>query len=133
MNIQGLPTSTPGLAMFHTNAASSANSSNASTPGANLNPNDAESMFMKMLVTELKSQDPTQAMDPMQMVGQMFQMNQLQQLIDINQTLSTALGAAPSAASNSTVHSNVASSPVQGTATPSAATAYLQQLMTGAH
>jgi flagellar basal-body rod modification protein FlgD len=42
-----------------------------------------------MLVTELQNQDPTSPMDPTQMVGQMFSMNQLQQLIDINQTLST--------------------------------------------
>jgi flagellar basal-body rod modification protein FlgD len=73
-----------------------------STPTPNATPNslgsDAESMFMNLLVTELKSQDPTAPMDPTAMVGQMLSMNQLNELISINTTLQTALGI-PGAAS----------------------------------
>ncbi len=52
---------------------------------------DAQSTFLSLLVTELKAQDPTAPMDPTQMVAQMLSMNQLDQLIQINQTLQTAL------------------------------------------
>jgi flagellar basal-body rod modification protein FlgD len=73
-----------------------------STPTANAAPDslgsDAESMFMSLLVTELKAQDPTAPMDPTAMVGQMLSMNQLNELISINKTLQTALGV-PSTAS----------------------------------
>jgi hypothetical protein len=97
-------------------------------------------------------------MDPTTMVSQMFSMNQLQQLIDINQTLSgavggtssansttptssqtlpTALAAANSAASTSSataVPTNLGTSLFQAATLPtSAAASYAQQLMTGAH
>jgi flagellar basal-body rod modification protein FlgD len=93
-------------------------------------------MFIKLLAAELQSQDPTQAMDPTQMVGQMFQMNQLQQLIDINQTLSNALGTAPSGGHSSVaaVSSNTAAAPLYGLALPiNAADSYAENLLTGAH
>jgi flagellar basal-body rod modification protein FlgD len=60
---------------------------------------DAESTFLNLLVTELKTQDPTSPMDPTQMVGQMLSMNQLNQLIDINQVLQTAFPPATSSGS----------------------------------
>jgi flagellar basal-body rod modification protein FlgD len=60
---------------------------------------DAESTFLNLLVTELKSQDPTSPMDPTQMVGQMLSMNQLNQLIDINQILQAAFPPATSSGS----------------------------------
>ena len=88
MNI-ALPITAP-----HANAATNSTTSNS---GVSLNANNAEATFLNMLVTELQNQDPTSPMDPTQMVGQMFSMNQLQQLIDINQTLQTAFGLAPSA------------------------------------
>ncbi len=40
-------------------------------------------MFMKLLTTELKSQDPTQTMDPTTMVTQMVQINQLNDVAGI--------------------------------------------------
>jgi len=42
---------------------------------------------MNLLVTELQNQDPTQPVDPTEMVSQMVSLNQLDQLISINQTL----------------------------------------------
>jgi hypothetical protein len=139
MNVQGLPSTMLGAAVPASSARSAGSSS--STPSTTQN-NSAEQTFIKLLVTELQSQDPTQPMDPTQMVGQMFQMNQLQQLIDINQTLSTALGIPPSGASSSgatatpaaSTHSNLGTSLLQAAISPtSAAASYAQQLLTGAH
>src|SRR5271165_3758993 len=100
MNIQGLPAHGMALAPAATSSMGQANSTTSSSSpssgqGLTQSANSAEQTFISLLVTELQSQDPTSPMDPTTMVGQMFQMNQLQQLIDINQTLSTALGGAP--------------------------------------
>src|SRR5271166_4152832 len=89
MNIQGLPGTGMTLAPAATSSVA-ANSPATATPTPTTD--SAEETFIKLLVTEMQSQDPTSPMDPTTMVGQMFQMNQLQQLIDINQTLSNALG-----------------------------------------
>lgn len=68
------------------------NAASGSTQAPTSNPaKDTESVFLNLLVTELKSQDPTSPMDPIQMVGQMLSMNQLDQLIQINQTIQGAL------------------------------------------
>ena len=50
---------------------------------------DMDTTFMNLLITELKSQDPTAPMDATQMVGQMVSLNQLDQLIGIHQILQT--------------------------------------------
>ena len=46
-----------------------------------------DTTFLNLLVTELKTQDPTSPMDPTAMVGQMVSLNQLDQLIGIRQLL----------------------------------------------
>ena len=65
--------------------------------------NGANDTFLGLLVTELKSQDPTAPMDATQMVAQMLSMNQLNQLISINQvlqnTFGTSYGTVPSSGS----------------------------------
>lgn len=94
MNLHGIATMTPVAHMFTPNstgatgAAAPASSSSSSTSAAD----QAQSTFISLLVTELKAQDPTQPMDPNQMVSQMFSMNQLEQLISINQVLTNAFG-----------------------------------------
>jgi flagellar basal-body rod modification protein FlgD len=55
--------------------------------------------FLTLLVTEMQNQDPTADTDPNEYVNQLVQVNSLEQLIDINQTLSTAL---PTPASSTT-------------------------------
>jgi flagellar basal-body rod modification protein FlgD len=143
MNIHALPNMPAALGMAPISAPS-VGSSTASP--ATLDSNSAEQTFIKLLVTELQSQDPTQPMDPTQMVGQMFSMNQLQQLIDINQTLSTALGGSPptGATTGATPSSDSTSSSLQSTIASSlahaatlipmnAAASYAQQILTGAH
>jgi flagellar basal-body rod modification protein FlgD len=87
-----------------------ATSSNPTTPSPNQTANNAEAAFMNLLVTELKSQDPTSPMDPTQMVGQMLSMNQLNALLAINETLQKAFGtSAASAASPQTNSSAIPS------------------------
>src|ERR1700689_628167 len=114
MNIQALPGITNGLATTPLSTAAAGSSTTSTTSVPTLSSNSAEQTFIQLLVTELQSQDPTQPMDPTQMVGQMFSMNQLQQLIDINSTLSTALGGTASGGTAS------GTSPVAGTSSPAA-------------
>ena len=97
MNLHGISTITPVAHMFAdpspgTGAAGSTGSTNSTgSAGSAANAaNQAQSTFISLLVTELQSQDPTQPMDPTAMVSQMFSMNELEQLININQTLTTA-------------------------------------------
>jgi flagellar basal-body rod modification protein FlgD len=44
-----------------------------------------------LLVTEMQNQDPTADTDPNQYINQLVSVNSLEQLIDINQNLTTAL------------------------------------------
>jgi flagellar basal-body rod modification protein FlgD len=57
--------------------------------------------FLTLLVTEMKNQDPTANTDPNQYINQLVQVNSLEQLININQNLSTALGDSGSASGGS--------------------------------
>ncbi|HET6205160.1 MAG TPA: flagellar hook capping FlgD N-terminal domain-containing protein [Terracidiphilus sp.] len=68
--------------------SSEQDSSAASSNGASVSAND----FLTLLVTEMKNQDPTANTDPNQYINQLVQVNSLEQLISINQNLSTALG-----------------------------------------
>jgi len=134
MNIQGIPSL--GTALAPAAATNATASSSSSSSSATQTANSAEQTFIQLLVTELQSQDPTSPMDPTTMVGQMFEMNQLQQLIDINQTLSTALNpsASASASSATAVPSNMGASLLHAATLPTnAAASYAQQLLTGAH
>jgi flagellar basal-body rod modification protein FlgD len=136
MNIQGIPSLGAALSPA---AASSAASGSSTTSSTSLSSNSAEQTFIQLLVTEMQSQDPTSPMDPTTMVSQMFSMNQLQQLIDINQTLSNALGgsssnSSSSASSPTAIQSNMGTSLAQASTLPtSAAAKYAQQLLTGAN
>lgn len=44
-------------------------------------------MFLTLLVTQLKTQDPLSPMDPTQFVGQLVQFNTLSQIIHIREAL----------------------------------------------
>lgn len=68
--------------------SSDTTSGNPGSVGLSNNEN-LDTTFLNLLVTELKTQDPTSPMDPTAMVGQMISLNQLDQLIAINQTIST--------------------------------------------
>ncbi len=58
--------------------------------------------FLTLLVTEMKNQDPTNATDPNQYINQLVSVNSLEQLIEINQTLASALYSGPGATSGTT-------------------------------
>jgi flagellar basal-body rod modification protein FlgD len=76
--------------LTNVNPASSAQSSSAgaTATASTISAND----FLTLLVTEMKNQDPTANTDPNEYINQLVQVNSLEQLIDINQNLSTALG-----------------------------------------
>src|SRR5579859_7534031 len=65
-----------------------ANGGNASAQPSTISAND----FLTLLVTEMKNQDPTAQTDPNEYINQLVQVNSLEQLIQINQELSTAVG-----------------------------------------
>lgn len=64
----------------------------ADDSGSTISAND----FLTLLVTEMQNQDPTADTDPNEYINQLVQINSLEQLISINQNLSTVLGAASS-------------------------------------
>jgi flagellar basal-body rod modification protein FlgD len=70
------------------NAASNTNSTTAAPNSAQ----DANGMFMQLLMAQLKSQSPLDPVDPNQFVGQLVQFNTLDQLIQIREMVQQALG-----------------------------------------
>lgn len=74
-----------------TNGASGSSAANAA--GQDITSND----FLTLLVSELKNQDPTQPTDPNAYIQQLVGVNSLQQLIQINQGLTTIEGAGTTA------------------------------------
>jgi flagellar basal-body rod modification protein FlgD len=71
-----------------TSASGSSGSGDSDGNSATISAND----FLTLLVTEMQNQDPTADTDPNEYINQLVEVNSLEQLIDINQTLSTALG-----------------------------------------
>lgn len=92
MYISPLTTASAANTANTANTAATSSSSSSGSTTALQAANDTEAAFMSLLVTELKSQDPTSPMDPTTMVGQMLSMNQLNELVSINQTLQYAFG-----------------------------------------
>ena len=97
------PTAGPVLSRnTATPMANSTSGANGSSPESSPNTNSATvsaNDFLTLLVTEMKNQDPTANTDPNEYINQLVNVNSLEQLIGINQTLTTALGS-PSSSSN---------------------------------
>jgi flagellar basal-body rod modification protein FlgD len=91
------------------NASSSTGSSSSS---ATISAND----FLSLLVTEMQNQDPTADSDPNEYINQLVQVNSLEQLIDINQNLSTALGGAGTTPASQTSRTAGHPAPTEGAA-----------------
>ncbi|HEY6490480.1 MAG TPA: flagellar hook capping FlgD N-terminal domain-containing protein [Terracidiphilus sp.] len=89
-------------------ASPPADSNSTGSDSAVISAND----FLTLLVTEMQNQDPTAATDPNEYINQLVNVNSLQQLISINQTLTSSLGSSGSAPAGSA-----------RSATPAAATA----------
>jgi flagellar basal-body rod modification protein FlgD len=88
------------------------------------------------LVTEMKNQDPTADTDPNEYINQLVNVNSLEQLISINQTLTTNLGSsttaqAAGASSSGTSAQTQAASPGAATTVPGAISAAASQLAPG--
>ena len=129
MNIQGFsPLMAAPLQAQATssNAASATGTSSSSTDPAS--GSDLQSTFLSLLVTELQNQDPTQPVDPTQMVSEMISLNQLDQLININQTLSALTGTANTSSGSTASQAGSAPTTVGG---GSNASATLQGAFTG--
>jgi len=77
-------------------SSTSSTGSSSSTNSATISAND----FLTLLVTEMKNQDPTANTDPNEYINQLVNVNSLEQLISINQTLSTAAGSGSGTAAN---------------------------------
>jgi flagellar basal-body rod modification protein FlgD len=77
-------------------AADTSSTSSSDTSSATISAND----FLTLLVTEMQNQDPTANTDPNEYINQLVNVNSLEQLIDINQNLSTALGGPGTSASS---------------------------------
>jgi flagellar basal-body rod modification protein FlgD len=77
-------------------AKDSTSDASSTSDGATITGND----FLTLLVSELKNQDPTQPTDPTEYITQMVGVNSLQQLIDINQGLSSVEGTSTSTSSS---------------------------------
>ena len=93
--------------------ASGTSSGSSSESSATISAND----FLTLLVTEMKNQDPTANTDPSEYISQLVQVNSLEQLIGINQTLTSSLGSG----STSGTSGQASSSPVTETAAVSSA------------
>lgn len=89
-----LSSQTAGLAGKMTPMATSGTngSDDASSDSATITAND----FLTLLVTEMQNQDPTADTDPNEYINQLVQVNSLEQLIGINQTLTSAFPASTS-------------------------------------
>jgi len=77
-------------------APATTGSSTATTPGSADNSEISSSDFLTLLVTEMKNQDPTQPTDPNAYIQQLVGVNSLQQLISINQDLTSTPASSPS-------------------------------------
>jgi flagellar basal-body rod modification protein FlgD len=101
-------------------ATTPTNATTAST-SADITSND----FLTLLVTEMQNQDPTQPTDPQAYIQQLVGVNSLQQLISINQGLTTIeptqTTATPSAISSVSGISSAAQATSLSSSTPNAA------------
>jgi flagellar basal-body rod modification protein FlgD len=103
-----------------TGTSNTNSSSGASSNSATISAND----FLTLLVTEMQNQDPTATTDPNEYINQLVNVNSLEQLIGINQTLTTDLGPPPSSTGNGATGKDAGTTTgPAGTSAPAAAAA----------
>ena len=93
--------STTATTTTGTAASSGTAASTTSTDNTGISSDD----FLTLLVTEMKNQDPTQPTDPNAYISQLVGVNSLQQLISINQDLSSVASSGTSTAATGGVTS----------------------------
>ena len=104
MALSGIAASAPSDMFASMNAstypkkvkAQDSTGSGTATSGISTDAGSIGTTFLNLLVQELQNQDPTAPMDSTAMVGQMISLNQLNQLVSINQDLSSLSGTASS-------------------------------------
>lgn len=113
----GVPTRHAAASGTTTATGTTGTSTGASGSGnsASITAND----FLTLLVTEIQNQDPTSQTDPMTYITQLVGVNSLQQLLQINQTLTTAVG--PGGTLSGTQTSTTSTTPAGGARTSSVA------------
>jgi flagellar basal-body rod modification protein FlgD len=84
--------------------SSTGSTSTSTSDSATISAND----FLTLLVTEMQNQDPTADTDPNEYINQLVNVNSLEQLISINQNLSTALGVSSTSSSGTSTDASVA-------------------------
>jgi flagellar basal-body rod modification protein FlgD len=92
-------------------AAAGTTTSGTSSATSGTNAQDLSSMFLKLLVTQLEHQDPTQPQDESQFIGQLAQFASLEQLTGINTAvtgLASMAGVTPPATTDTTTPSTSA-------------------------
>ena len=94
-------------------------SSTSGTDSSTISAND----FLTLLVTEMKNQDPTATTDPNEYINQLVNVTSLEQLIDINQNLSTALGSSGSTSSSNSAGGGQVSAASSSLTRPTASSA----------
>lgn len=111
---QPAASSSPFVPAKRQTAATAADSATSATDtGATISAND----FLTLLVTEMKNQDPTAQTDPNEYINQLVQVNSLEQLININQTLSTATGSSSTTPGSKALEGRVSASAGAGPTT----------------
>ena len=90
------------------------------TPGTANNPAPSEQMFLQLLVSQLKNQDPLNPADGTQFVSQLAQFSELEQVIAIRGDIESASGT--NSNSGSTPANNNPASTSSGTVLPGGAT-----------
>ena len=80
-------------------ASTSASSSSSASATASKKGAMGQTEFLKLLVTQMKNQDPTNPMDNQQLTAQMAQFSSLEQLMNINTGLTNLLSASNSTTS----------------------------------
>ena len=88
----GIWNQAPGQALTGPAPMDTASGGSGGTDGTTSSATISANDFLTLLVTEMQNQDPTADTDPNEYINQLVQVNSLEQLIDINQNLTTALG-----------------------------------------
>ncbi len=100
MNFSIPPTANPALthAAAANSGSSQSSSSGASTSSSgtsansSLSPTAIQQQFLTLLVAQLQNQDPLNPQDPTQFLTQLASINSVEQLVQVNQQLTTIQG-----------------------------------------
>src|SRR5581483_1881715 len=82
-----------------TSSSTSGAASSSSAGGSNAAANDNQQVFLQLLVSQLKNQDPLNPTDSTQFVSELAQFSQLEQMIGIRSDIESYHAEAASAAS----------------------------------